>query len=394
MKLKIAIVGNYYPPYFVGGYELACKDTVAYLCAKGHKITVLCGHEGVSDKCKTFETGEYGEKIFRQLRYIDYKNPSFINKHIIEKYNFKTTNAHLHQYQPDIVYFWNMQSLSLAPVYAVQNAKVPRLFEMGDLWPKAYVKPGLSHRCKRLLKRLIPYTVGGEFDFGPCIVVSDWLATELQQRFKAHDISVIGNGTLVPKTTKINPGGKLRFLFAGRVCKEKGVEQAIRAFSEIKCRRLALEMTLSVVGPTDEKYRKTLLALIEKLGLKSSVSLHQQVTDMQNIYKNHDVLLMPTFTREPFGLVIIEAMAQGLVVIASNKYGPAEIIENETVGMLVDPENRIELNNAILTLVDNPALRLSIGEAAHRYVQKKYSMTVVKEQVEHKLLQVALKEER
>lgn len=390
-KMRILVVSNYYPPQFVGGYELACRDTVAYLRERGHEICVLSSGSGSNEYSIESEQGDFGELVLRKLRFIDYQHPSFVNKHKVEKTNYRLTREALQSFSPDIVYFWNMQFISLAPIFAVQQASLPRLFEIGDLWPKAYLKPGWANWCKRQFKKRLPLAIGGTLDFGPCIAVSNWIADEIRQSYRAHSVSVIGNGTSMVKQINIDHRVSERFLFTGRVCPEKGVEVALQAFAVARKSRPSCMMSLTIVGPIEHSYRQRLIQLITSLALDSCVTLQAPSTDMASIYQYHDVLLMPTLTKEAFGLVVIEAMAHGLAVIASNTYGPAEIVEHGSLGVLVDPNNPGDIAQAIISLVDNPSQRVAMGRSAYQHVNTHYAMHVVKNKVEKKLIDTAQK---
>jgi glycosyltransferase involved in cell wall biosynthesis len=70
---------------------------------------------------------------------------------------------------------------------------------------------------------------------------------------------------------------------------------------------------------------------------------------------------------EPFGRVVVEGMAAGLAVIATDQGGPTEVIDNGVNGLLVPPGDVNALARALRRLADQPALRQQLGEAArHR----------------------------
>jgi len=110
---------------------------------------------------------------------------------------------------------------------------------------------------------------------------------------------------------------------------------------------------------------------------------------MADILPIYDVMLMPTLMREPFGRVIIEAMAAGLIVIASNAYGPAEIIDHGTDSLLFERANPKALAECINTLMDYPDAKLeSMRLAAYQKVSTKYELSLVKKRIEEIMEQI------
>ena len=75
-------------------------------------------------------------------------------------------------------------------------------------------------------------------------------------------------------------------------------------------------------------------------------------------------MLVPSLWQEPFGLVVAEAMARGLPVIASNVGGPSEIITHGKNGLLVEAGDECALAVAISQLIQDPDKRQRFGEAA------------------------------
>jgi glycosyltransferase involved in cell wall biosynthesis len=76
---------------------------------------------------------------------------------------------------------------------------------------------------------------------------------------------------------------------------------------------------------------------------------------------------------EPFGRVIIEAMGHNVPVIAINKCGPSEIIQNGETGILVNPDNIKELSEAMLKIAGDKGFALKLASAAYEYVTSRFS---------------------
>jgi glycosyltransferase involved in cell wall biosynthesis len=90
-----------------------------------------------------------------------------------------------------------------------------------------------------------------------------------------------------------------------------------------------------------------------------------------------DVVCHTSRVPEPFGLVIVEAMALGRSVIATEGGGPSEIIASDEYGLLVPPGDSRALARSMLALVDDPDRRRALGENARERVRREFSIDVM-----------------
>ena len=153
----------------------------------------------------------------------------------------------------------------------------------------------------------------------------------------------------------------LVFIFVGRITKDKGIIELIKAFKRLH--DLQEDVKLLLVGPIDGDLH------IDGLPLKDYVSLNDTVklvgfTDCPEKYLSiSDVFCLPSY-REGFGTVIIESAAMGLPAVASNIYGLSDAVEDGKTGILVESKNIDELFNALENLVKDKSNRLAMGENA------------------------------
>jgi glycogen(starch) synthase len=89
-------------------------------------------------------------------------------------------------------------------------------------------------------------------------------------------------------------------------------------------------------------------------------------------YAEADILVVPSWY-EPFGIVVLEGMLQGLAVAASDVGGPHEILENERTGLLFPPRDVAGLGHALARLTDSESLRARLGRAGAERVRKYWS---------------------
>jgi glycosyltransferase involved in cell wall biosynthesis len=359
-----------------------------YLREKNHEVFILSGEYGEENVVHNISEIVTGKPV-RALKYIDYKNSSFIQKHKTEITNFKITQKAIKIARPDLIYIWNMKGVSIAPVIATQNSSISKAFEIGDLWPSSYIKKGFSAFIKRKLKSLLPFTIGGKLDLNPIFAVSGWVAQEMREKYGSKEIYVYPHPTYKAKRLAQQPENNINYIFTGRVCADKGVDIAIQAMGELFSEGKIDDFTFDIYGSGDKDYLKLCNKLIKKHKAESRIKLKGRTEKLYEIYPDYNVMLMPTMFREALGKTINEAMAHALTIIASNHYGPAEILKHNETGLLFEPGNTERLKESILRIHHNKELRVKLGENALQVFFKKYEFYKVREAVEKLLIKIA-----
>jgi glycosyltransferase involved in cell wall biosynthesis len=132
---------------------------------------------------------------------------------------------------------------------------------------------------------------------------------------------------------------------------------------------------LIVGGVFDGKYHylENLKNRVSRAGLEKQVSVTGYRTDIPAIISATDILVLPSVQPEPFGLVLLEAMAAGKPVIATNLGGPREIVQNRVTGFLVDHVEATEMADKVRQLLEDEALRRRMGLAGLARVKSKFS---------------------
>ncbi len=121
----------------------------------------------------------------------------------------------------------------------------------------------------------------------------------------------------------------------------------------------------------EEEYKRRLESTMREYGL-DNVNLLGHVDDIQGLMQRCDLLIHTSITPEPFGQVIIEGMAAGLPVIASNEGGPREtVVPNET-GLLIEPGDPAKLEEAIRWMLEHPQERQQMGDKGMERVKKHF----------------------
>jgi len=137
---------------------------------------------------------------------------------------------------------------------------------------------------------------------------------------------------------------------------------------------------LVVGGPIEgqEDYARVIAQLAEDLNLHDVVYFtgwRYRPEDMPKVYAAISVLVSASSSPEPFGLTLLEAMATGKPVVATNHGGPSEICVDGETGTLVPPREPKKMAAAIVSLLGDPVRARAMGAAGRQRVEKLYSQT-------------------
>ncbi len=182
---------------------------------------------------------------------------------------------------------------------------------------------------------------------------------------KSFHIHLLPNAIDIERfsNTNKNPSTN-RLTIVGSLVAKKGQDLAIRTIHFLKNK--GVSVYLDVLG--DGVKMKELVELCNDLKINDLVTFHGNVNHPEKFFANSFAYLH-TASYEPFGLVILEAMASGLPIICTDGKGNRDIIEEGKNGFLVSERNPEILGNKIELLLKNEALRNEMGNYARKYVQ-------------------------
>jgi len=159
-------------------------------------------------------------------------------------------------------------------------------------------------------------------------------------------------------------------LFVGRFSKVKGIETLIYAFNIIKNELKITDIRLVIMG-VDFGYQNEMFRLIKKLGLSEEIIVIKNPPrdDVISAYGESEFLVLPS-QWELSPLVPLESFAFKRPVISTNSHGIPYTVQNNKNGILVEPENPIQLSDAISKLLNNVELRKKLGLAGYNFIHK------------------------
>ena len=279
--------------------------------------------------------------------------------------------------QPDLIHA-NTIRAGLAVTAATFGMRVPVIWHLHDLLPRHPLSV-LIRAFAALSSRTRPLAVSH--------AVAKRFRTRWNKWLRSNDgIQVIHNAIdqmrftqwpLDRWTSRAAMGiGREEFALGvvGQITKRKGQRELIRAFARIASQ--VPNAVLLVVGAPlfndDHEYLQELYQLAETLGIAERVIFTGARDDIPTIMQSLDLLVLSS-NAEPFGLVVLEAMAAGTPVLANAVDGVPEIITHSKTGWLVPASDEAAMANALLKLAKDGLLRTELAENATAEVLPRFT---------------------
>jgi phosphatidylinositol alpha-mannosyltransferase len=190
-------------------------------------------------------------------------------------------------------------------------------------------------------------------------------ARHFTNRYFPGEYSIIPNGVDLERFSTAEPfeelrDGILNILFVGRFEERKGLIHLLKAYHRLRKRKVDARLLVVGAGPKQREFRRFVglrgIRDVEWLGRVSD-------EDKVRYFASADIFCAPNTGQESFGIVLLEAMAAGVPIIASDIHGFKRVIERNVQGLLVEPRNPRALAAALYRLAIDPDLRHDMGEA-------------------------------
>jgi glycosyltransferase involved in cell wall biosynthesis len=386
-RVRICIVTRVVPAHGIGGMQDHAADLARGLVAVGHDVEVIAGKhpegrreeelDGVRRHYVDAPTDDFTNRQWRKRSYETFRRldatQAFDIVHSEGSSALELVRRGMHRKTPLVVMFHgNFVGLARASLQRQLRTRSPR-----DVLRE---QRGLAALARRHLAK------GNWRIFRDCeaIVPSRQQVADTcrSHRLDPARVHVVPNGV---DTSVFHPRGRAgaraslglpdRFLFvcAGRLSRDKGTHHALRALA--LAREDGLDARLLVVG--DGPQRDSLERLTEDLGLDDRVVFAgpQPPARMPSFLAAGDVFLFPTERDEAAPLVLPQAMACGLPVVASTRGGIPEVVDRPGEnGLLVPPGNLTALAAAATRLYRDEQLRKRLAEGALARVRHAYTL--------------------
>jgi phosphatidyl-myo-inositol alpha-mannosyltransferase len=339
-----------------GGVQVHVAELSAHLRARGHDVLIVA-----PSLRPVREAGVAVAGHAIRIRYQGTVAP-------IAPVSWRSVRRVLRTYLPEVVHVHEPLTPSAsmaaavaarAPVVATFHAhsERSRLFDLAA--------PALRRVWRRLDARIAVSETAARF-------VSDRLGDGIRVIPNGVDVERFGGAA---PSEGLPPGRKL--LWVGRLDPQKGFRVAVLAFDEL-AREIA-DLTFVVAG--EGRDRSALADL--PLSIRERVIVLGTV-DRDRLPRFHaaaDVFVSPAVGQESFGIVLVEAMAAGLPVVAADIPGYREVVADGVEGLLVPPRDPAALADALRRVLEDEELAKSLGEAG-RSRARRYSWDAVGRDIE------------
>lgn len=183
-----------------------------------------------------------------------------------------------------------------------------------------------------------------------------------------------------PQGTKIElfADGKTNLLFVGRLDERKGIDYLLEAFVKIKMTHPETRLVIVGNGPKENPLKR----FVKEQQLEDVVFVgYVDQETLPGYYRSAQIACFPATGNESFGIVLIEALASGLPVIASEIEGYREVLTGELKDLLVKPQDPAALAEKINSLLDQPE-KIALFRQRSLEQAQKYGWEVVGGQIE------------
>jgi phosphatidyl-myo-inositol alpha-mannosyltransferase len=239
------------------------------------------------------------------------------------------------------------------------------------------INVGTFHAAREGGARLYGYTkrllMPGFRHLDGKIAVSQAAASLIQKHFPGY-YNIIPNGVEVERFAAPQEplpeldDGMINILFVGRLEKRKGLRYLLRAFERVKARRP--DTRLVVAGAYDDRQRRGYERWVKESGLRDVEFVGYVSNELLPRYQHSaHIFCAPNTGNESQGIILLEAMAAGRPVVASNIDGFAGVITHGVEGLLVRPQDSDALGEALLEMVEDPDMRRDMGIKASERAQ-------------------------
>jgi len=412
--MRILIVSNLYPPYYMGGYELRCAQVAEALSLAGHDVRVLTSRYGLGCHRRGAVCEEYigGVRVQRLLgQYHHGPQPPVRWPHFLTKTRPQLQDAHrflrvIREFKPDIINWWAIGGLTKAILPIPKHRGIPDLFFVEDtwlieeserngneerplwgiLWDKEdkswYWRPVLE-RWEKSLERKGITTRPVFFSPARACFVSDFLRAEFEAagfHFPAAETihgGVSVNKFLYRRETFPNDRGPVRLLYAGEITKDRGLDTVIKAVALLP-QEVRSRAALSVVGEdpiVGTSFLQEVKEQVRSLRLSDKVFFAGKVPyeEMPELYRCHDLLIAPSLRKEGLPLSMVEAMLSGCGVVTTGSGGAMEIANLADLP-LFPKGDAVALSRILESMIDNPQILDGLARRGQAVALQEFSL--------------------
>jgi glycosyltransferase involved in cell wall biosynthesis len=186
-------------------------------------------------------------------------------------------------------------------------------------------------------------------------------------------IQTIYNGVSEPRIDRTEKGihGQ-RVGIVGQIGRWKGHEILLKAF--LRIRNEFPDTQLHIFGRGTPQYEQLLRAFVAEQGMGSQVIFRGFLSNAGEIYRDMDICVIPSLSEDPLPTSAIEASRTGVPVVASDRGGLPEIVQDGETGLIFESGRDDLLAECLATLLRDPKLRQEMGARARRFAAEQFDV--------------------
>jgi phosphatidylinositol alpha-mannosyltransferase len=370
--MKIGIVSPYFYPWY-GGITEHVYYLYKGLKELGHHVKIITSYSGEPVMDQTDDLIKIGFPVPLILNGSVVKIPIIRNRgqlvdRIIAQENFDL--IHLHQPLFCLLSLTFLNRIKHQPNTKYNKVKIVGTFHACGGGGERFILKQISFLFKKYIH-----------DFDVKIAVSD-ASEEFIRPILPGDYNVIPNGVDYyrfsnekEKITKFIDD-IFNILFVGRLEPRKGLSNLLKSISILKTITKRKFRLIVVGNGILTNYYKMLVP--DDVAENINFVGHSSFSDLSKYYKTAHLFCSPATYGESFGIVLIEAMAAGLPIVAGDNEGYRKVISNGVNGFLVDADNPLQIAEKIALLMESEHLRCAFGENNIVEAQKYSWASIVK----------------
>jgi glycosyltransferase involved in cell wall biosynthesis len=362
-RLRILMLSDYFYPHVGGGVEKVVYELSKRLVEIGCEVLVIT----LGSNYSIYSVD--GIKVYR-VASMDLTN--IFQMQLSVPKDIRTVLHASKEFSPNIIHAHNIfftTSLLAVLIKHTLHRKLVFSAHLGDISNLT-----LLGRWKALAAEIY------EKIFGRIIISSSDVIIAVSDSVREHVLSlgaspnkviVIPNGVDLKEfgpQANVQKGNESNIIFVGRLIPNKGLEYLVRAAKILVDEKLK-RLKFKIVG--DGPYRQQLEKLVAKNGLSTYFEFLGRVQRVSDVLRKGGIFVRPSLT-EGMPLTVLEAMASGLPIIATNVGGTSEIIIHNETGILIEPGNVKQLAEALKYLIESPPEALRLGQNARTFIEHYY----------------------
>ena len=391
--MRILVLSNLYPPDYIGGYELCCRQVVDGLLARDHEVRVLTTSPrtpclGVAHVDRSLRLNNVYDAYGVLRSRLVTRRMREAAGNLVDAHNVHVLLGALEDFQPDAVYLWNLAGIGgLGLVGCLHHLRVPWVWYLGDCVPRML--------CS-LNKEILP-VVAEEFSRqirGYYMPVSQRVVQEIEAAgVKLQGVVdpapnwILGERP-APRKSYFSPGERLRIVSAGQMGRHKGIDllvQAARLLKERGYDNFSIDLYGKVTDPT-------VAPLPQAHGVEDRVAFRGACSQDELVRRyaahEYDVFAFPTWEREPFGCAPLEAAAYGCAIVMTQSCGIGEWFVHD-VHCLKVARSAEAFAAAFQQILDGRTELAPLARRASAVIWRDFHLDAILTRVEHALERAA-----